>query len=181
MEAEALPFQFEPVEAHGFVRDVVNDFRSEAARQGFDVVVEGRTIAARANADREALACVLWNLLDNAMKYSPECRTIWVSLEHNDGRIAIRVRDRGVGIPAADRSRIFDKFVRGDAATSLGVPGTGIGLAVSRQIALRHGGDITVESTPGEGATFTIVLPAVEAAGYMADAEVGTPQVSRST
>jgi two-component system phosphate regulon sensor histidine kinase PhoR len=181
MEADALPFQFEPVEADIFVSAVVNDFRREAARRGYDVVVEGRSTAARANVDREALACVLWNLLDNAMKYSPASRTIWVSLEQSQGRIAIRVRDKGVGIADADRSRIFDKFVRGDAAASLGVPGTGIGLAVSRQIVLRHGGDITVASTPGEGATFTVVLPAEDTEAQATHAEVGTPQVSRIT
>ena len=178
MEADALPFQFEPVDADVFVRDVVNEFRREAARQGFEVVVEGHVTAVSANVDREALACVLWNLLDNAMKYSPESRTIWVSLEHTRGRVGIRVRDRGVGISNADRSRIFEKFVRGDAATTLGVPGTGIGLAVSRQIVLRHGGDITVESTPGEGATFTIALPADEAEGHATGVEVGTPRAS---
>jgi signal transduction histidine kinase len=164
MQAEAMPFQFEPVEARAFVRDVVSDFQREAARQGYSVEVEAHGAAAFMSIDKEALACALWNLLDNAMKYSPEFRIIWVSIDCSADGVAIRVRDRGVGIAEADRARIFDKFVRGHAAASLGVPGSGIGLAVARQIVVRHGGDLTVQSEKGQGSTFTVIMPVVPAA-----------------
>ena len=78
--------------------------------------------------------------------------------------VAIRVRDRGVGIPKADQRRIFEKFVRGESAKTLGVPGTGIGLAVAQRIIAEHGGDIRLESEPGAGSTFIVVLPAVSSA-----------------
>jgi signal transduction histidine kinase len=160
LQAEAMPLHLAPVDADVFVRDVVDEFRREAGRRGYIVEIEEHATTGRMSIDREALTCALWNLLDNAVKYSPNCRTVWVSIEELEGRIAIRVRDRGVGIPENDRSRIFEKFVRGPEASSLGVPGTGIGLAVTRQIVLRHGGDVSVDSTPGAGSTFTILIPA---------------------
>jgi signal transduction histidine kinase len=115
-----------------------------------------------ARADREALSCVVWNLLDNAVKYSPECRTVWVDLARENGHVAIRVRDKGVGIPREEHERIFQKFVRGETAKSLAVPGTGIGLAVAQQIIRRHGGEIRLNSEPGAGSTFTVLLPVAE-------------------
>ncbi len=166
MEADALPFQFEPVDADVFVRDVVNEFRREAARQGFEVAVDGHVTAVRANVDREALACVLWNLLDNAVKYSP-IRAIWVSLEHEP--LAASVSACAIGASAfrsPNSSRIFEKFVRGDAATTLGVQGTGIGLAMSRvRSSSRMAVTLPSRATPARAATFTITLPAEEAGG----------------
>jgi signal transduction histidine kinase len=113
----------------------------------------------QARADREALSCVIWNLLDNAVKYSPDCRTVWVDVAQENDRVAIRVRDRGVGISHEDQQRIFQKFVRGEVAKTLGVQGTGIGLAVARQIVAGHGGEIRLESEPGVGSTFSVLLP----------------------
>jgi len=74
-------------------------------------------------------------------------------------RVAIRVRDEGLGIPAAERRAIFRKFVRGSAAASANVKGSGVGLAMVRHIVAAHGGEITVASEPGQGSTFTILLP----------------------
>jgi signal transduction histidine kinase len=113
-------------------------------------------------ADRETFGCVLWNLLDNAVKYSPDSRTVWVGLDCKDGFVNIHVRDRGVGIPREEQERIFHKFVRGGAAAGLAVQGAGIGLAVARQVIDAHGGKIQVESAPGAGSTFTIILPVMK-------------------
>jgi signal transduction histidine kinase len=120
----------------------------------------GKGLAVRA--DSEALGCAVWNLLDNAVKYSQENRAVWMELGRVNGSVAIRVRDQGMGIAPDDQGRIFQKFVRGAAARSLGVPGTGIGLAVAHQIVKRHGGEIQLESEPGQGSTFTVLLPAIK-------------------
>ena len=80
--------------------------------------------------DREALTNALWNLLDNAVKYSLECRTVLVDVHCEDRRLAIRVRDHGLGIPAAEQKEIFRRFVRGEAAQAANIKGTGIGLAM---------------------------------------------------
>jgi signal transduction histidine kinase len=114
------------------------------------------------NGDREALGRAIRNLLDNAIKYSPECKTVWVDLEHRDGRVAISVRDRGLGIPPAEQKEVLRKFVRGSSSERAGVKGTGIGLTMVQHIVRAHHGELRVESVPGEGSTFSILLPAEE-------------------
>ena len=97
--------------------------------------------------------------MDNAVKYSPNCRTVWVSVHRRESRLLVRVRDEGIGIPSGEQRAIFDKFVRGSAAKSAGFIGTGIGLSMVRHIIRAHGGDVQVTSEPGAGSTFTMDLP----------------------
>jgi signal transduction histidine kinase len=101
----------------------------------------------------------VWNLLDNAVKYSPDCRTVWVDLEHVGNNIIVAVRDRGLGIPAKEQRAIFEKFVRGAESKARRIKGTGIGLALVRRIVQAHGGEIRVSSQPGDGSRFAVVLP----------------------
>ena len=111
------------------------------------------------SADREALGRAVWNLLDNAVKYSPGCSTVWVDLEQDAASTAVRVRDQGVGVRPEEREDIFRKFFRGTAAKASEVRGAGIGLAMARQIVAAHGGRLVVESKPGEGSVFIVELP----------------------
>jgi signal transduction histidine kinase len=111
-------------------------------------------------ADADALARALWNLLENAVKYAGDSRTIQVEVSSREGLAAVAVRDEGIGIPRDEHKRIFDKFVRGAASVEHRIAGTGIGLAMVQHIARAHGGHVTVESEPGRGSTFTIWLPA---------------------
>jgi signal transduction histidine kinase len=108
------------------------------------------------NADR--LRQVIGNLLSNAIKYSPQGGVVELMAEANDGTVRVEVRDEGIGIPEPQQPQIFTKFFRGDAAAS-GIPGTGLGLAVSRDIVEAHGGRIGFTSAEGEGATFFVELP----------------------
>jgi two-component system sensor histidine kinase SenX3 len=110
------------------------------------------------DADPEAISVAVRNLVDNAIKYSPDCPTVWVGWSREDHKVAIRVRDQGVGVAASERRAIFRKFVRGTAATAANVRGSGVGLV--RHIVAAHGGMTTVDSEPGRGSTFTIFLPA---------------------
>lgn len=110
------------------------------------------------NGDRDRLAQVVGNLLSNAIKYSPEGGEVRVHVGERAGRAVFSVTDSGLGIPAEDRERVFDKFFRGAAKTTT-VGGTGLGLAVAREIVTTHGGTIEVESTLGAGSTFTFELP----------------------
>ena len=159
MEAGALRYRAEPLDPAALVGDAVAEFERSGDVRGhcFELNVNGpmRPVGA----DREMLGCVIWNLLDNAVKYSPECPTVWVDLEQDDETTTIRVRDQGVGIRPEEREDIFRKFFRGAAAKAGGVRGVGIGLAMARQIVAAHGGRITLESRPGEGSVFAVVLP----------------------
>jgi signal transduction histidine kinase len=163
IEAGAMTYRFERLDAAALVDDVVEGFRETAVSQGFRVELQNAAGPALIHADREALGLALRNLLDNAVKYSPEYRTVWVETVRINRRLAVRVRDRGVGIPPAEQRAIFDKFVRGSASRNAGIKGTGIGLTLARHIVDAHRGEMRVESAPGEGSTFTILLPLEDA------------------
>jgi PAS domain S-box-containing protein len=111
-------------------------------------------------ADEDKLRQVLVNLLDNAIKYSPDGGDVVVELEGGNGRVRLAVRDHGLGIPPGEQERIFEKFYRLDPALTRGVGGSGLGLFISRELVSRMGGSLTVRSQPGEGAAFVVDLPA---------------------
>lgn len=109
--------------------------------------------------DEELLRRLLMNLLNNAVKYTPEGGEVKVSLKNDDRQATIAIADTGIGIPPEVSERIFDRFFRVDKARSRAEGGTGLGLPIARWIAEAHGGNITVQSEPGRGSTFTVFLP----------------------
>ena len=109
--------------------------------------------------DRTWLNQILYNLTDNAIKYSPDGGRIFVSLAKEGDRLAWRVRDNGVGIPKEDQEHIFDRFYRVDKARSRETGGTGLGLSIVKQMVSMHGGEITVRSEPGHGSEFRVTFP----------------------
>jgi signal transduction histidine kinase len=115
--------------------------------------------AAVALADEDKLRQVLVNLLDNAVKYSPDGGEVAVELGSAPGLVTLTVRDSGLGIPPGEQDRIFEKFYRLDPALTRGVGGSGLGLYISRELVSRMGGRMSVRSRLGEGATFTVELP----------------------
>jgi len=159
IEAHAVQYQFQSLDPKVLVSEIVAEFQEHAATQGYSVVLSGTEEYPFIRADREALGLALWNLLDNAVKYSQDCRTVRVELARSHDRLAIHVRDRGMGIPASEQKEIFKKFVRGAGSRAADIKGTGIGLAAARHIIEAHNGEIRLESEPGRGSTFTILLP----------------------
>ena len=117
----------------------------------------------RVRADRTSLTMAISNLLDNAIKYSPDGRPVTIRVRAEDRRAVLEVADRGPGIPAADRERVFERFYRVDKARSRALGGTGLGLSIVRHVVSAHGGCVAVESAVGEGSTFRIELPLSEA------------------
>ncbi len=161
MEAGVLKLNLTPLDPARLVRDVAEQFRRDSAQQDHQIACTISDDPPMVRGDREALTLSLWNLLDNAAKYSPGAPKIWMDASRNGGDVAIRVRDAGPGIPAGEQREIFRKFYRGSAARAAGVKGTGIGLALAQHIVRAHGGEVRVASAPGAGSTFTIVLPGV--------------------
>jgi signal transduction histidine kinase len=162
-DAGAAVLRLEPLDMAVLVREVTADFQECVAAQGYAIEVACPPHALPARGDREALTRALWNLLDNAVKYSPESPRVWVSVGCEEGRIAVGVRDEGLGIPAHEQRAIFQRFVRGAESTRRRIRGTGIGLALVRHIAGAHGGEVRVASEPGAGTTFTLLLPPASA------------------
>jgi two-component system, OmpR family, sensor histidine kinase KdpD len=109
-------------------------------------------------ADPELISIAMQQLLDNAAKYSPPQSPLEISVKQQDGKVAITVADHGNGVPEHERDRIFEKFYRGRAARER-IPGTGMGLAIAREIVRAHGGEIWVDSHSGKGAEFSFTLP----------------------
>jgi signal transduction histidine kinase len=158
LEAGQLECRLAAVEPAHFLREVVEDFQADAAR-GQRIQLDAATNVPRIRADRDLLARVVWNLLDNAVKYSPPGSPVRVQLRAARDHAQVLVIDHGFGIPQDEQTEIFGRFVRGSAARVRAIKGTGIGLAMAREIVRAHRGDITVESVPGQGSTFTINLP----------------------
>jgi signal transduction histidine kinase len=152
---------------------VIQEFQREIEGRGFDVRCLVEPGEHPVDADAEALALAVWNLLDNAVKYSADRREIDVSISRASEHVLIIVRDHGIGIPAGDEKRIFQKFVRLAAATSRGIKGTGIGLAMVQHIVAAHGGAVRVTSVEHEGSTFAIVLPLGEQRSGFRDQDSG--------
>ena len=130
------------------------------APEQIELRLEQNGVPAVALADEDKLRQVLVNLLDNAIKYSPDGGEVVVELEGGNGRVRLAVRDRGLGIPPGEHERIFEKFYRLDPALTRGVGGSGLGLFISRELVGRMGGSLTVRSQAGEGAAFVVDLPA---------------------
>ena len=161
LEAGAERYRFLDLGAAALVREVVDDIAPHARQSGTAVELDGLDDTVRIRADRGALAVAVRNLIDNAIKYSPGQPAVRVQCRKDRDRAAIRVIDSGVGIPASEQQAIFGKFVRGRAAVDANIKGTGVGLAVVQRIVVAHGGEIVLESQPGRGSTFTLLLPAV--------------------
>lgn len=111
--------------------------------------------------ERRQLASALVNLIENATKYSSPGDEVTVQARSNEGMVEISVIDHGIGIPARDLPRIFERFYRVDRARRRDTGGTGLGLAIVNRVAANHHGDIRVTSIEGEGSTFTLRLPVV--------------------
>jgi signal transduction histidine kinase len=162
MQAREYKFRSDRLETADFARSVTEEFQETVRSRGYAIEFAPRADCAWIRGDREALAGALWNLLDNAVKYSPVEKQVEVSIASANGKVEVRVRDRGDGIAREDLKRVFGKFYRGANAKKQGTKGTGIGLAMVKEIVEAHGGTVRVRSEVGQGSEFTMVLPCQE-------------------
>lgn len=145
----------------GQVVDEVLDLSSMAARRkSLDIRVETSGAPVMATGDAEELDRVCANLVSNAVKYTPDGRSITVSLSREDDEVVLRCTDEGIGISHADQDHLFSEFFRSTNPEAVAEPGTGLGLTIVQRIVERHGGRIEVTSELGHGSTFTVRLPA---------------------
>jgi signal transduction histidine kinase len=136
---------------------VVREFRTQSNRHTFEVDFASEYPIVQGDAER--LRQVITNLISNAIKYSPDSGKIIVSGRYDDSQVYVAVSDQGIGIPAGERERIFDRFYRVDSALSRRTQGAGLGLYLAKSVVEAHGGRIWVSSTPGQGSTFVFTLP----------------------
>lgn len=151
----------QPVDLNRVVSEAVDRSRLPAEARDIDIKVAGR-IDSTVHGDPDQLMTALRNLIDNAVRYSPEGTTVGVGLKSVRGLAQISVTDQGVGIPEEEQDRIFERFYRIDAARSRQTGGTGLGLSIVKHVISNHGGEVTVWSQPGRGSTFTVRLPEME-------------------
>ncbi len=128
-------------------------------RAGVELVVETANDLPAVAADPDKLRQVLTNLIDNAVKYSPDGGSVRVGLTPSGNCVRFRIEDQGLGIPPAEQERIFEKFFRLDPNLTRGVGGTGLGLYICRELVYRMHGRIWVNSDGRRGSTFTVELP----------------------
>lgn len=159
------------VSVKSVVAEAVARARPVAEGEGMQLVVVPGSEHLEVRGDSRQLVSALFNLLDNAVKYSEPENSIEVRTGREGPDVLISVTDHGIGIPAADIGRVFERFYRVDAARSRATGGTGLGLAIVRHVAVNHGGDVQVRSRAGEGSTFSLRLPAAH--GDTTVAEVG--------
>jgi two-component system sensor histidine kinase SenX3 len=160
IEAEGQPPWLEPVPVGQVVHDALDRVRSLAEATGTRVDTSGVGARHAVGGDPRQLVSAVANLLENACNYSDPGSTVEV-WSTTDGRwTEVSVRDHGIGIPARDLERIFERFYRVDRARSRDTGGTGLGLAIVRHVAGNHRGEVSVASEEGAGSTFTLRLPA---------------------
>jgi len=160
LDSKARSRALESVDLMRVAAEVTATLKPLASRKELGLRLEPFHDIPPVRGDRGQLKQVLTNLLDNAVKYTPEKGLVRVSASCAESRVTVSVQDTGPGIPAEDLPRIFERFYRVDKARSRELGGTGLGLAIVKHIVEAHGGSVAVESRPGAGSTFRFTLPA---------------------
>jgi signal transduction histidine kinase len=162
IEQGTRTYRFEPLSLEGVVRAAAKAMAFSMDQKGFRFEIEVEDGLPQVRADKDALEQAVLNLLDNAVKYSGKNRELRLRLCRREKAICIDVIDFGTGIADEDKTRIFGQFFRVPGSENQRIPGTGLGLTIVSHIAEAHGGRVDVLSRPGEGSTFSIILPLEE-------------------
>jgi two-component system phosphate regulon sensor histidine kinase PhoR len=159
LERGRIAFDFTPGDLGAVVFRAVEMFRYRLVSERPRLVPDIATELPRTRLDERALQLLLFNLLDNAVKYAPDSEEVYVRVRGERRGLVLEVEDQGPGIDPEDARRIFERFYRGRTARSSGARGSGIGLALVKHIARAHGGDVTVHPAPRRGSVFRVTLP----------------------
>ncbi len=159
IEGGRREYEMTPTAVEPLIRETLEAFNYPLTQQGFKVEVAVAPGLPEVSMDADAIGQALANLVDNAIKYSSERKSLRVEAAVRGNQLALSVADEGVGIPREEQEKIFEKFYRVGRSETQGRRGSGVGLALVRHVALAHGGRVTVESRPGQGSRFTLWLP----------------------
>jgi PAS domain S-box-containing protein len=158
IQSGKLAMEFRSADLADLAACAVEELRPEAQRKHIQLALSATPIP-RLTIDPTRIAQLLGNLLSNAVKFTPDGGRVEVTLGREGEQVVLAVADTGIGIPAADRERIFERFYRTAIATRQAIQGTGLGLTITRAIVAAHHGTIAVDSEEGRGSTFTVRLP----------------------
>ena len=160
LDENSIPGEKTAVELSLLTAQVVDRLLPTAGRRA--VTIETRLSPAKVMGVSQILDEMIYNLVDNAIKYNHEQGKVFVTLEKEGGKVRLTVRDTGIGIPDADRARVFERFYRVDKSHSKEIGGTGLGLSIVKHGAAFHGAALTLDSTPGQGTVVSVLFPATE-------------------
>jgi two-component system phosphate regulon sensor histidine kinase PhoR len=157
LESGQAPLKREPVEMGRVLADAVERVRPRAERQGLAVTLDIAPGLPPVTGDAERLERAILNLLDNAVKFTPEGGSVGTRAWLENDAVHVEVKDTGVGIAREDLSRVFERFYKGAAGRGYG--GTGLGLAIVKHVIEAHGGSVSADSREGQGSTFRFSIP----------------------
>jgi signal transduction histidine kinase len=162
MERGEKNYRFQACDLAEVGREVAETLRPHLEHAGFRLSYDFGSTPLLVRADRDAISQVIVNLLSNAEKYSGERKEIQIRTGSGKGSALLSVQDRGPGVPHGCQGKIFEQFYRAHDSLSSGIPGTGLGLTLARQIARAHGGDVVYSPRDAGGSEFTLSLPSIE-------------------
>ncbi|MBQ7324853.1 MAG: PAS domain-containing protein [Clostridia bacterium] len=160
LDENSIPRSKEPVDLSAITAQVADRLASTADRRS--VKVETKLTSLKVMGVAQILDEMVYNLVENAIKYNKEGGNVYVTLEKEGAKVRLTVRDTGIGIPDADRQRVFERFYRVDKSHSKEIGGTGLGLSIVKHGAAFHGATLTLDSTLGQGTVISVLFPAVE-------------------
>jgi two-component system phosphate regulon sensor histidine kinase PhoR len=159
LEAKEVKLETEKVNIKKLIENILKIFDQNIKEKKLDIALKTKNKLPPISGDSFRLEQLFINIIDNAVKYTEKGK-ITISLEKKDKNVLIKIQDTGIGVAKEHLSRIFERFYVVDKSRSRKLGGTGLGLSIVKHIALLHNGEVNVQSTPGKGTTFTVVLPA---------------------
>jgi signal transduction histidine kinase len=159
LQSGRLDLEYEQVDVASLVAESADAAKPQAAGAKVELRLRLTGEETAVHGDRRRLAQVVDNLLSNAIKFSPESGTVDLTVARGNGKVLIEVEDHGIGISESDRERLFERFFRTQGALDRQIPGTGLGLYITKSIVEAHGGTVAARSAVGEGSSFVVELP----------------------
>jgi len=159
IEAGEMEMNFERVDLREIPREAIEELKIKAKEKNLSLEFDEPKERIENLVDKEKIREVVLNLLDNAIKYTPDGGTIEISTFYDEKGVTLTVKDNGIGIPKEDLPRIFERFYRVDKARSRELGGTGLGLSIVKQIVELHKGNVKIDSELGKGTTVTVQVP----------------------